>query len=253
MLWSRRRGARRTEIRKNRPDSSSRRWAELRANGTLTSIWVAAGFCAATICVMMLRENVVPYRPAEFTPTDILARVSFHFADSDELAKLRQVKREMEPHVYSANGDTYRRIEDLLINLPQQVAKLKPDELAPAYKDRFDSAALTLLQEYASPPKDETYIASVKMYLDELRRLDPIVLLDDQRHEEFAQDRYRAIAIPGVGPVRVDSTYSNKQLESLDATLQAFAKKDFLYVLAPKIVQLTIETLRANPTHVRDE
>ena len=59
MLWSRRRGARRAEIRKNRPDSSSRRWAEFRASGTLVSLWVAAGFCLATILVMMLRENVV--------------------------------------------------------------------------------------------------------------------------------------------------------------------------------------------------
>src|SRR5437870_2862672 len=148
MLWSRRRGARRAEIRKNRPDSSSRRWAELRANGTLVSVWVAAGFCLATILVMMLRENVVPYRPGEYTPTDILARVAFHFADADELAKLRQVKREVEPHVYSPNGDIYRRIEDLLINLPQQVAKLKPDELPQRYRN-LDSASLTLPQEYA--------------------------------------------------------------------------------------------------------
>ncbi len=251
MLWFRKRGARRSEIRRNRPDTSSRRWAELRANGTLLSIWVAAAFCVATICVMMLRDSVVAYRPGEYSPSDILARVSFHFSDPDELAKIRNVKRAMEPHVYSANGDVYHLVEDKLINLPQQAKS--PDELPPMYKDRFDSAALTLLQEYASPPKDETYAASVKMYLDELRKLDPIVLPADQRHEELAQDLYRSIVIESLGRVRVDTTYSNKQLESLNATLQSIAKKDFLFVLAPKIAQLTIDTLQKTPTHVRDE
>src|SRR3954452_21439934 len=122
MLWSRRRGARRQEIRKNRPDSSSRRWAELRANGTLLSIWVAVGFCVVTICVMMLREQVVTYRPGEFTPNDIVARASFQFTDADELAKLRQMRRDMEPHVYSPGGEIYARLQDLLLNLPQRVA-----------------------------------------------------------------------------------------------------------------------------------
>src|SRR3954462_14680434 len=117
MFWSRNRGARRTEIRKNRPDSNSRRWAELRASGTLTSLWVAAGFCVACICIMMLREDVVPYRPGEFTSTDILARTTFRFADSDELAKQRRVRQEMEPRVYSANGDVYQHLRELLVNL----------------------------------------------------------------------------------------------------------------------------------------
>src|SRR5689334_20280361 len=101
MLWSRRRGARRAEIRKGLSESSARRWAELRANGTIVSAWVAAGFCLATICVMMLRENVVQYRPGEYTPTDILARVSFRFSDPDKLAEIRNNRRKDEPHVFS--------------------------------------------------------------------------------------------------------------------------------------------------------
>src|SRR2546430_1275520 len=254
MLWSRRRGARRQEIRKNRPDSSSRRWAELRANGTLLSMWVAAGFCVATICVMMLRENVVPYRPGEYTPTDVVARVAFRFTDNDELAKLRQMRREMEPRVYTANGDTYRRLEDLLVNLPQQVAKLNYDELKPALKDVLDAGAYTLLQEYASPTNaQQQYLAGVHHYLSELRRLDPIVLPADQRHEELARDVNSSISIPGRPGMRVDATYSSKQLENLDAVLEGVANIDFKSTLAPKIVALTINQLKANPTHIRNE
>jgi putative nucleotidyltransferase with HDIG domain len=253
MLWSRRRGARRAEIRKNRPDSSTRRWAELRANGTLVSIWVAAGFCLATILVMMLRDSVVQYRPGDYVPSDILARVSFRYPDQDKLADLRQEKRNAEPHVFSTNGDVYRRIEDTLIRLPQQVAKLKPDELPPEYRNRFNSAALTVLTEDAAPPNDEKYAALVKAYMEELRNLDPIVLPDDQRHEELLIDPYRSINIAGMGRVRVDSTYSNKQLDNLDATLKAFAKKDFVYALAPSIAQLSLEAFAANPTHKYDE
>src|SRR4051812_21859687 len=191
MLWSRRRGARRQEIRKNRPDSSSRRWAELRANGTPLSIYVAAGFFVATNCVMMLCGNGVSFRPGEYTPTDVVARVAFRFTDNDELAKLRQMRREMEPRVYTANGDPYRRIEDLLTNLPQQVAKLNYDELniKPGLKDVLDAGSYTLLQEYAgSPSAQQKYLAAVKHYVNELRRIDPIVLPADQRHEEWVRD-----------------------------------------------------------------
>src|SRR2546421_834140 len=254
MLWSRRRGARRQEIRRNRPDSSSRRWAELRANGTLLSMYVAAGFCVATICVMMLRENVVSYRPGEYAPTDIVARVAFRFTDNDELAKLRQMRREMEPRVYTTNGDPYRRIEDLLTNLPQQVAKLNFDELKPSLKDVLDAGAYTLLQEYAgSSSAQQKYLAAVKHYMSELRRIDPIVLPADQRHEEWARDANSSISIPGRPGMRVDATYSSKQLENLDAVLQSVANIDFQSTLAPKIVTLTINQLKENPTHIRNE
>src|SRR5580765_4918528 len=100
MFFSHRRGARRREIRKNRPDSSSRRWAELRASGTFGSLWVAVGFCLLTISLLMLREKVVPYRPGDFTSADLLSRVSFRFADKDELAKKQQDARDRTPHIY---------------------------------------------------------------------------------------------------------------------------------------------------------
>src|SRR4051812_19573136 len=209
MLWSRRRGARRQEIRKNRPDHASRRWAELRANGTLLSVWVAVGFCVATICVMMLRESVIPFRPGEYTPTDIVSRVSFRFTDNEELGKQRQMRREMEPRVYTANGDVYRKLEDTLTNLPQQVSKLGYDELKPELKTLLDAGSYALLQDYATT-KNATWIAGVKMYMDELRKLDPIVLPGEQRHDELDRDSYRMIFIPGRGAIRVDTTYSNK-------------------------------------------
>src|SRR4051794_4051770 len=251
MFWSRRRGARRQEIRKNRPDSSSRRFAELRANGTLTSLWVAALFCVATILVLLLRENVVPHRPGEYSPTDIPARVGFVFADKDKLIELQQRKRDIEPRVYSPNADVYRILQDLLVNLPQNVAKLQPDELPPKLKEVLDSASLGKLQEYAARPHDEeSYIATVKAYVDEIKQLDPIVLPEEQRHEELKLDRLRVISIQGrTTPVSVESTYSNQHLENLDSVLFAKAKKDFVAVLAPKILLLTIDTFKNSPTH----
>src|SRR4051812_49140017 len=129
---------------------------------------------------MSVRENVVPYRPGEYTPTDILARSAFRFADSDELAKQRRVRQEMEPRVYSPNGDVYQHLRELLVNLPQRVVK---DEL-PAEQNRLlDAGSRTLLQEYAA--KDDTYRASVTEYVDQLRDLGLIVLPDDQRAEEL--------------------------------------------------------------------
>jgi putative nucleotidyltransferase with HDIG domain len=212
---------------------------------------VAALFCVATILVLMLRENVVPHRPGEYTPTDITARVGFVFADKDKLADLQQRKRDMEPRVYSPNGDVYRILQDLLVNLPQKVAKLQPDELPPNLKGVLDSAALGKLQEYASRPHDEeSYIATVKAYVDEIKQLDPIVLQEDQRHEELKIDRLRMITIQGrATPVSVEQTNSNQHLEMLESALYAKAKKDFVPVIAPVALSLTIDTLKNNPTH----
>src|SRR4051812_20090226 len=208
MLWSRKRGARRTEIRKNRPDSQSRRWAELRASGKLASLWVVGAFCLATICVMMLRDSVVPYRPGDFTPTEILARTSFRFADSDELAKQRRVREEMEPRVYSANGDVYQKLRELLVNLPQRVAK---DELPEDQNRLLDAGSRTLLKEYAAD--DSKYRIAVEAYAENVRGLDLIVLPDAQRAEELKMDKLRWIAIQGHPPVRAELTFSNQRLD----------------------------------------
>ena len=208
-----------------------------------------------------MRENVVPYRPGEYTPYDIVARVPFRYADKEKVAELRQLRRDIEPHVYKVNdqgdpnGDIYHRLKDLLVNLPQRVAKLSPDELPSQLRQLLDSASLTVLQDaYATPAQANKYVESVNAYLDEFASINPIVLSEDQRHEELSLDLYRTIVIPSrsTQPIPVETTYSTKHLENLDTILQGIAGKDFIKTLAPKIVALTIDTLKEHPTHVID-
>src|SRR4051812_32386631 len=124
MLWSRRRGPRRMEIRKNRPDAFQRGrwWVEFRASGAAASLGVAAGFCLiATLMVVVLREDVVSWRAGQYTPTDIVSRVKFSYADRDKLADAQRVAREIEPRVYTQVGEPWNRLEEQLLSLPSRV------------------------------------------------------------------------------------------------------------------------------------
>src|SRR5262252_7693542 len=105
MIFSRKRGARRREIHRNRPDAAPppSRWiAEMRANGALATFWVAIGFFVATVALMSLRQNVISYRPGQFATHDIVSRVPFRYHDKDELEKKKRIARVIEPRVYIA-------------------------------------------------------------------------------------------------------------------------------------------------------
>jgi len=84
MFWSRKYGARRTEVRKNRPDRRGADWyAELKAKGVIGSLVVAGVFALAASAIVMLREDAVPYRPGQYVPQDVISRVDFSFSDPD--------------------------------------------------------------------------------------------------------------------------------------------------------------------------
>src|SRR5688572_33465490 len=91
-----RKSARRAEIRKNRPDASDPRAfvQKMHAEGGLVALWIATGFFIVATGVLMLRENVVPYRPGQWAPHDIVSRVDFTFREEKLLAKAREQARE---------------------------------------------------------------------------------------------------------------------------------------------------------------
>ena len=99
------------------------------------------------------------------------------------------------------------------------------------------------------------YTAQINQYLDELvTKINPIVLPEDQRHEELAMSLNRTIVIQSrsTTPIRVDAVYSNQQLEELRAQLLGYAQNRIKDTLAPKIVALTIDSFRNNPTQTLD-
>jgi hypothetical protein len=90
MFWSRKYGARRTEVRKNRPDRSVNFWSDLKARGITTSLAIALVFCIIASAIVLLREDAVPYRPGQYVPQDVLSRIDFAFTDVDRLTQARK-------------------------------------------------------------------------------------------------------------------------------------------------------------------
>ena len=102
--------SRRAEIRNKRPDAPAVNWQDLRASGGLASIAIAVGFGLLAIVIMLLRDEVVPYRPGQFVPHDIVSRVDFVYKDRTRLAQARTDAREREPRIYAPNGDNLSRL-----------------------------------------------------------------------------------------------------------------------------------------------
>ena len=205
MIFGRRRGARRMEIRKNRPDAGGARWLrEARADGSLLTFWVAVGFFFATAAVMSMRENVIGYRPGQYASHDIVSRVKFSYHDKEELEKNKRLEREMEPRVYSpVDPDQWKKLEETLLALPQQVANLREEELPQSLRSILDSGSLTKLQEYATPANIGGYEESVRGYIADIRKFNPVIVPGDQR----VKDAGRMITIPGRTVVYADATY----------------------------------------------
>src|SRR5689334_2014398 len=129
MFWSRKYGARRNEVRKNRPDLGGSLYSELKARGVVGSIWVAAAFCIAASAIVMLREDAVPYKPGQYVSKDIQSSIDFNFTDPDKLAQARQEKRDSEPHVFRTAGDSWGDLKASLLELPDRVADKSVDQL----------------------------------------------------------------------------------------------------------------------------
>ena len=85
--------ARRAEIRKNRPDTVTRRWELMKASGVPVSVAIAAAFALVAIAILSLREEVVPHRPGQFAAHDIVSRVDFTFHDNRKLADAQRAAR----------------------------------------------------------------------------------------------------------------------------------------------------------------
>jgi hypothetical protein len=248
MLGIRKSSTRRSEIRKNRPDTTEKMVARMRADGSLISLWVAAAFCGAAIAIVTLREDVVRYRPGQWAPHDIVSRVAFSFSDRDQLAQAQERRREMEPRVYKSTGDSWGELEAYLISLPDRVTGSSFAQLSESLRAVLDNATLAKLQNYALKDRRAAWEDSVRSYIKGVRALNLIILPDSQRKEDLAS---RRINIPGIGVVPVESTYSPAQREDLAAKLNKLASDNFELVLQPKIAELTLNKIA--PTHVLDE
>jgi len=68
---------RRLAIRENRPDTSAIWFKELQCNGTFPSLAIAAVFWILASAILMLRQDVLPYRPGQSARYDIITPGEF--------------------------------------------------------------------------------------------------------------------------------------------------------------------------------
>src|ERR1700677_3341559 len=121
MFGSQKCTARRTAIRENRPDSSVALWNQMKACGGVTSMGIAAVFCILAILILMLREDVVPYRPGQAVPYDVSRRVDFSYKNTGVRSQAQQEARQRTPRIYRTTydktaGDAWQTLQNKMLS-----------------------------------------------------------------------------------------------------------------------------------------
>jgi cyclic-di-AMP phosphodiesterase PgpH len=266
--WSRKSVSRREAIRKDRPDTPARKWENLRASGVIVSLQIAALLWVAATGIMMFRQDVVPYRPGQYTHHDIISRVDFTFMDKQQLAQAQRLARQNAPRVYVAVPDALKPLEEKLLALPDLVAGVPTlNELSPELREALDAGSFTPLKEIrADERRRAAYNTAIREYVAALRAFDPakpeksfIILGLDRRTEE--RDAGREVIVRATDPktgaalsaqVKTDLTFHPLQDKELLPRLARLADEKLADpVLAPKIAALTVKGLR--PSYALDE
>src|ERR1700722_16734275 len=96
---------RRLAIRENRPDTSAIWFKELQCNGTFPSLAIAAVFWILGSAILMMRQDVLPYRPGQSVRYDLNSRINFDFIDEGVRAKAQDIARAASPQVFHSIAD----------------------------------------------------------------------------------------------------------------------------------------------------
>ena len=267
---------RRVEPRKSRQTAGHDRWREFQAGGGLPSLVIAAAFFVIVTAILMLREDVVAYRPGQYVSHNLTSRVDFVYTDRDLLVRMQERARENEPRVYRRTpGDYWGALQDELTTLPDLTHLRRKDELPDELRSTLDAGDLAAL-ERAYDRGRQKYNDSIQRYVAKLPgRLGaggkPLVILPaGERNEELnrrepANEMTRryvtlspaaadATAAAQATPVDVASdTYSTDLPPEVLSRLQNAADETTAPTLAPKIAELTFAFLKRNPTHKLDQ
>jgi putative nucleotidyltransferase with HDIG domain len=264
-FWSHKSVSRREQIRKDRPDTRARRWERMRTSGVLVSLQIAGFFWVLATAILMLREDVVPYRPGQFAHHDIISRVDFTFMDKQRLADAQRLARQTAPHVYVAVPDAWKTLEERLLALPDRVAAAPTvQELSGELRNVLDLGAFTALKDYHNEQMRPNYTKGVKEYIASLSKFDPnkpetaLIILSDEAHirETDASNSITVGLADAAGAlqsaqVKADITFSPSLRNDLESRLGRLADEKFGPVLSSKIATLTLNSLK--PNFVLDE
>src|SRR5690348_8604222 len=227
--------SRRVEIRKNRPDALRLDWDALRARGVLTSLGIAFAFFAVGSGILMMRQEVVRYRPNQWIPHDIVSRTDFTYFDARQLAAAQADAREKEPRVYVPHGDMWEDLRRALLALPDRIANVPSDNVPPDLAV-FDPGAQTALRRFAQPSEQPSFERYVNGFIDDLKQprvkqgskmLPLIILPADERAKDLAASRpVRVTGVNDNDPVNPQYTYAPND-DFIQQTLASVAEQHF--------------------------
>ena len=236
---------------------------DLRSKGVINSLWVAAGFFVCASAIVMLRQNVVAFRPGQYTPQDIRSRVDFTFNDKSLLTAAIRDARNAEPRWYKLNQNGWDDLQDALLALPKILADKTLDQVPADLQHNLgltnEPGALTAFHQLGKNPDDaERYQNGVREFVKALRGI-VVVNTDDYLKEAQSVVR-KSIKLEGAGDVSKDAIYpltdeagaaaAHEKLVKLikDAAHDKFGPWSGLHT---KISLFALATLK--PTHLLDE
>jgi putative nucleotidyltransferase with HDIG domain len=241
--------ARRAAIREGRPDTSVALWNQMKACGAVTSVGIAMVFCILAIAILMLREDVVPYRPGQAVPNDVISRVDFSFQDKGLLDKMRQEAQRKSPRIYRSKVDAWQTLQNQLMSLPDQVAGLTYDQLPAKLKEELESGTLTALQQYQVKAHRDRYNTAVTNYIQALHDADWIILPATDRQQDL-QSHLSITLQPGNSAIDPNSTYPIPANDELKTKIKRLVTDNFLFELQPLVLAMTQDNLQ--PTYELD-
>ncbi len=278
--WNKRFAQRRRTInRESRADSRSA-WMRLRECGGAASLGIAGIFGLCLFGLFLLRQQVVAYRPGEYVPHDITARVDFNFVDKASFDRLVERARDEAPHVYrQTSDDIWGSLEALLLSLPDRAHGISQEQLDPPLRDVLDSGALTALEQDRSGPDRKRYEENVRQFVAFAQKnlTSPsgkslVILAQDDWDRETARPTLENSRLINLEPATLDpdkqptitlnsertdvdvasEVYGTRLPDSVLARLQDYAK-GFDLGLGSKIARLTEWHLSQHPNYQLDE
>lgn len=258
--------SRRAEVRRKQPGLRCRLTELARQDGVAASLVIAVVFFAVMAGLMLLREEVLPYRPGQHVAQDIVSRVDFTFIDRDQLLRARQDARDRVIRIYKPQEKAWERLQGRLLELPDRMAARTVEETPEPVKAMFRLEAaggrhFELTQDALSAfvgareeAEHKIYDEAVRGYIDALRGR--FLMAEKDRKEEIRRQEEVLRATPridlvGVGMFDVSRTMAAAPTPYLVDDLRRAAGRHFGPAMRDAIVGYTANTIE--PTIELDE